>query len=79
MHRMWRKFTNRYLAVCLAKDAICAFCNFKGHFTNKCKSRRKNVNNVNNPQNVDTEVLHPSDQPPVNHQVHEECCDVINV
>ena len=43
-----RTFSKEHLAVCPAKDTTCTSCKYKGHFTRLCKSRRRNVNIVNN-------------------------------
>ena len=39
----------------LAKDTTCISCKNCGHFTRLCKSRSKNVNNV------DSQLVHNSD------------------
>ena len=72
------KFANIYLAVSPAKDAICTSCNFKGHFTKNCKSRRQNVIILKNHEIVNGKLVNPSDQPAVNKHVHKKGCCVIN-
>ena len=70
-------FSKGQPAVCPAKYTTCTSCKYKGHFTRLCKSRRRNVNIVNN-QNVDTD-LNLSDFPDMNTDlVNIECCGVIN-
>ena len=68
-----RNFAKEHLAVCLVKDAICTSYNVKGHFTKNCISRRKKNGNVlNNHEIVDTELVNPLDQPPVNNNVQKK-------
>ena len=71
-------FSKRHLAVCPAKDTTCTSCKYKGHFTRLCRSRRRDVNIVNN-QIVDNTDLNPSDNPDVktDHK-NREYCGVIN-
>ena len=70
-------FSKGQPAVCPAKYTTCTSCKYKGHFTRLCKSRRRNVNIVNN-QNVDTD-FNLSDFPDINTDlVNIECCGVIN-
>ena len=70
-------FSKGHLAICPAKDTTCTSCKYKGHFTRLCKSRRRNVNIVNN-QIVDNADINPSDLPDVNtDHVNRECCGVI--
>ena len=71
-------FSKGHLAVCPAKDTTCTSWKYKGHFTRLCKSRRRNLNILNN-QIVDNTNLNPSDIPDVNtDHVNRECCGVIN-
>ena len=71
-------FAKGHLAVFPAKDTNCTSCKYKGHFTRPCKSRRRNVNIVNN-QFVDDTDFNLSDIPNVNtDHVNRECCGVIN-
>ena len=70
-------FTKEHLNVCPAKEIICNFCKYKGHFGRLCESkeRRPVVNNVeenvNNPNCSDS----PED-PQLN--TDENLCGVIN-
>ena len=67
-----------HLAVCPAEDTTCHSCKYKGYFTRLCRSRRRNVNIVNNQIVVNTD-FNPSDIPDVNtDHVDRECCGVIN-
>ena len=71
-------FSKEHLAVCPAKDTTCTSCKYKGHFTNFCKSRRKNVNIVNT-QIVDNTDFNLSDHPDENgDHVNRKFCGVIN-
>ena len=71
-------FSKGNLAVCPAKNTTCKSCKYKGHFTRLCKSRRRNVNIVNN-QSEDNTELNSSDIPYVNtDHVNRECSGVIN-
>ena len=71
-------FSKEHLTVCPAKDTTCTTCKYKGHFTRLCKSRRRNVNIVNN-QIVDNTVFNSSDIPDVKtDHVNRKCCGVIN-
>ena len=68
-------FSKGHLAVCPAKNTTCTCCKYKGHFTRLCKSRRRNVNLVNNQIVDDTDL----NLPDVNtDHVHRECCGFIN-
>ena len=58
-------FTKGHLAVCPAKDTTCTTCKYRGHFTRLCKSRRKNVNIV---EQLDVNI----------DRANRECCGVIN-
>ena len=59
-------------------SSTCTSCKYKGHFIRFCKSRRRNVNIVNN-QTVDNTDFNPSDLPDVTtDHVNRECCGVIN-
>ena len=64
-------FSKGHLEVCPAKDTTCTSCKYKGHFTRFCKSRRQNLNIVNN-QTVDKTDFNPSDLPDVNQTMYIE-------
>ena len=71
-------FTKGHLAVCPAKDTLCTSCKYKGHFTRLCKSRRRNVNIVNN-QIRDNTDFNLSNIPDVNtDHVDRKCCGAKN-
>ena len=65
MHQCAGKFVEGHLAVCPVKDVVSTICNFEGHITKNCKSRRENVSIVSNHEIVDAEFVHLSDQPAV--------------
>ena len=72
-------FSKGHLAVCPAKDRTCKLCKYRGHFTRRWKSRRKNVNIVDSQIIHNTDCNYPSEQQDVkNDRVNREWCGVIN-
>ena len=67
MHEMWKKMCKGTSSRFPVERRNLYTLNFEGNFT--YESRKKNVNNVNNHKILDTEILHPSDQPAVNNHV----------
>ena len=72
-------FSKEHLAVFPAKDTTCTSYIHGRHFTRLCKSRRKNVNNVDSQIVHNKDCNYPSEQPDVNNDpVNRECCGVIH-